>query len=65
MCPLQGAEGEERFPHLGKPPHWWRDQLGQKGNFWGLEESPATICDRRHRVRPTQMVHATALCSPA
>ena len=28
-----GAEEEERFLHLGKPPHQHGDQLGQKGNI--------------------------------
>ena len=42
LHPLWGAEGEERFLYLGKPSHWWRDQLGQKGSFRGSEESPAT-----------------------
>ena len=34
-----GAEGKERFLHLGKPPHWRGDQLGQKESFRGSEES--------------------------
>ena len=40
--PQLGAEGEERFPHLGKPSHWQKDQLGQKGRFGGSEESTAS-----------------------
>ena len=65
LHPWWGAEGEERFPHLGKPPHWWEDQLGLKGSFRGLEESATTSLCRQDRVRPTQMVLTTALCTPS
>ena len=41
-APGGGTEGEERFLHTGKPPHWWGNQLGQKGSFEGSEESTAT-----------------------
>ena len=36
------AERENRFLHLGKPPHQQGDQLGRKGSFRGSEESTAT-----------------------
>ena len=40
-APLGGAVKEERFPHPGKPLHWWGDQPGQKGSFRVSEKSAA------------------------
>ena len=42
LHPLVGTEGEEKFPHLWKPPHQSRDQLEWEGHFRGSEESTAT-----------------------
>lgn len=28
--PVEGAVKEESFPHTGRPPDCWRDQLGQE-----------------------------------
>ena len=36
-CPWSGgAEGAERFPHSGKPPHQWGDGLGQE-SIWSCQ----------------------------
>ena len=29
----EGAVKEDRFPHPGKPPHWWGDEPGCGGKF--------------------------------
>ena len=47
-APLGGAEGEEKFPHLKKPPHWWGDQLGWKGSFGGYQRRAQMICGRHY-----------------
>ena len=62
--PVEGAEGEERFPHSGKPSHWQGDHLGQRQSFRDSEESAATGL-WQDRVRPIQAVHATTLRAPA
>ena len=61
-----GAEGEERFPHPGKPPHQRGGKLGQKGSFGGYwRRVQPLVCGRQDRVGPTQMVRATGLHPPA
>ena len=42
LCPLGGAEAEKSFPHLGKRPHQWGNQLGQKGSILGCSEEGET-----------------------
>ena len=60
-----GPEGKERFPHQGKPTHQQGDQLGQKGSFRVYQRrAQQPVCGRKDRVRPTQVVHATALRTP-
>ena len=63
--PGGGTEAEKRFPHSGKPPHQWGNQLGQKGNICGCQRSVKwLVCGRQDRVRPTQTVRDTALHAP-
>ena len=38
----EGVEGEERVPHLEKPPCWLGDQLRQEESFRGSEDTAAT-----------------------
>ena len=46
-------------------PHWQGDQLAQKGSFGGYQKGVQhPVCGRQDRVRPKQMVCATALCAP-
>ena len=52
---------EEMFPHPGKPLHWCRDQLGQKGSCRDLEEGAAAGLQQTKQ-RPAQRICAT-LCS--
>ena len=33
LCPGAGAVKEEMFPYLGKFPHGWGDQSGQRRSF--------------------------------
>ena len=56
-----GAEGEERFPNLGKTPLRQGNRLGQKGSIWGFWKKKWPICGRQDRVKTTQTVHTAAL----
>ena len=38
---LEGVEGEEWVPHMGKPPEQREDEPGQKQTFRSLEVSTA------------------------
>lgn len=46
LCPGEGAEGEERFPHMRESPHQQGDELGQKKSFGCLEENSWSMVDR-------------------
>lgn len=38
LHPREGAEGEERLPHLGESPHQPGDELGRKGTLEALRK---------------------------
>lgn len=57
------AEGQERFLHPRKSPHLWGDELGDKVSFESYQrKTQQLVYGRQNRVRPIQMVWATALC---
>ena len=59
LHPWQGAEGEEQFLYLGKPPHQQGDQLGHKAAS-AQRGAQQSSCSSQDRVTVTQMVYATA-----
>ena len=54
--PVVGAE-EEMFPHLGKRPCKWGDQLGQRAASGAWRRAHQPVCNRQVGVRCTRMAH--------
>lgn len=53
-APVVGAE-EETFPHLGKPPYEWGDQLGQRAASGAGRRAHQPACSRQVRVHRWSM----------
>lgn len=65
MHTWEGAEGEERFPYLGRSPHGREISWDRKGASEAQKIAQQPVCGRQDRVRLTQRVSTTTLCTPA